>query len=67
MQEYAQEFVQMNQKKKDMLQAEKLFDIPMSDYTSYDSAYKDFQGMQLIFTIYHNQQVPVYLHWKYLL
>lgn len=47
----------MNEKKKEMLQAEKLFDLPMSDYSNYDKAYKEFQGMEQIFAIYENQQV----------
>lgn len=47
----------MNEKKKEMLQAEKLFDLPMSDYSNYDKAYKEFQGMEQIFAIYQNQQV----------
>lgn len=56
-QEYAEEFIEMNERKKEMLQAEKLFDLPMSDYSNYDKAYREFQGMEQIFEIYQNQQV----------
>lgn len=49
-------FASMNSERDEMLKVEKLFDLPKFSYDSYLAAFAHFQGMEVIYELYHRQK-----------
>lgn len=56
LEEYGVIFVELEERRKDLVNAEMLFDIPLADYSDYLRAKSDFDGMELIYKIYKAQR-----------
>ncbi|KAK9891062.1 hypothetical protein WA026_013388 [Henosepilachna vigintioctopunctata] len=56
MEEYDRLFSELEERRQELLQAEKLFDIPLADYSEYLRAKVVFDGLELIYRIYKNQK-----------
>lgn len=56
LEEYGAIFVELEERRKDLVNAEMLFDIPLADYSDYLRAKSDFDGMELVYKIYKAQR-----------
>lgn len=56
MEEYGTMFIELEQRRLDLMNAEMLFDIPLADYTEYLRAKQDYEGMELVYRIYKSQR-----------
>lgn len=56
MDEYGGMFVELEERRIDLMNAEMLFDIPLADYSEYLRAKQDYEGMEFIYKIYKTQR-----------
>ncbi|XP_045466201.1 dynein axonemal heavy chain 10 [Harmonia axyridis] len=56
MEEYERLFIEFEERRQELLQAEMLFDIPLADYSEYLKAKDHYDGMELVYRIYKNQK-----------
>lgn len=56
MDEYGVMFAEMEERRLDLVNAERLFDIPLADYSDYLRAMNDYEGMEMIYKLYKSQR-----------
>lgn len=57
MESYNFQFNTLDEQRLELVNAEKLFDIPLADYTDFLRVKKDFEGMQSIYKLYRQQKL----------
>lgn len=57
MDQYIIEFQSYDEQRLELVNAEKLFDMPLADYSDFLRIQKDFEGMQLVYKLYRQQKV----------
>lgn len=57
MEAYALKFDEMDGQRIELVKAEKLFDMPVTDYSDFLRAKQDYEGMHVIYKLYKQQKI----------
>lgn len=57
MEVYAVKFEEMEAQRIELVKAEKLFDMPVTDYSDFLRAKQDYEGMHVIYKLYKQQKI----------
>lgn len=57
MEYYHTEFETLEEQRIEFINSEKLFDMPLADYTEFLRIKNDFEGMQVIYKLYKQQKI----------
>jgi dynein heavy chain len=58
-QEYRPLLLKLEEKRLDLVNAEMLFDLPVTDYSSFIKCKTDMEGLEQIYTLYKQQKVSI--------
>jgi dynein heavy chain len=59
LQEYRPLLLKLEEKRLDLVHSETLFDLPLTDYSSFIKCRTDMEGMEQIYKLYKQQKVSI--------
>ncbi|XP_055585529.1 dynein axonemal heavy chain 10-like [Uranotaenia lowii] len=54
---FSKEFIDINRQRIELENAEKLFDIPLTDYSEFLQCQNEYEEMQVVYKLYHKQKI----------